>query len=179
MHSLASGKKAITTKEESICECPEIFFMSTDEAKSKGLHPSPRDDPDMRETRAPMKSVRQKRRKDAFANDRKRLEERLAAEHHDPTYDVTEETSEDDVSSKHKSSLSCHTSTSLSPSLDLKPSNPITIATSSHHSNFSTHTVLKPAPSTDTLLSPPMSPTCDIDPYDSDDDSLSSDDSIF
>ena len=125
-----------------------------------------------------MKSMWQNRRKDTFAKE-KRLKEGLAAVHHDPTDDVSEESSEEvDATSMHKTPFSSHLTTSLLPSLDLKPNKPLTI-TKSSHSKLSTLTDLKHAPSTYTILSPPMTPTSDIDLFDSDDDSLRADDSIF
>ena len=126
-----------------------------------------------------MKAVWQNRRKGAFAKDLMRRKEGLGPVQADPTNDVSEESSEEEVASLHKTPLSCQPPISMSPSLEMKPNNPPTITTSSTHLNLSTHTDLKPAPSTDTLLSPPMCPTCEIDPFDSDDDSLSSDHSIF
>ena len=126
-----------------------------------------------------MKCMSQNRRKDAFGKGRKRLKQGLSAIPPDPTDDVSEESSEEDGTSKHKSPLSCHPTTSLSHSLDKKPSNPPTISKCSPHSKFSTLTDRKLAPSTDKLLSAHVSPTSDTDPFDSDDDSLSSDDSIF
>ena len=154
--------------------------MSADEAKRKGLQPSRRFDPDMRQPRAPMKSVWQARRMDAFAKDRKRLKEGLPSNHSQPTDDVSEESSEEEVTSTHKTPLSSHLTISLSPSLDLKPKYSPFTSSSSTPPNFSTLTDMKPGKCTDTLLYPSMSPpTCDIDPFDSDDDSLSSDDSIF
>ena len=133
----------------------------------------------MRQPRASMKSVWLNRRKEAFAKDRKRLKEGLASIQPFPADHLSEESSEEEAASRHKTPLSCQPTTSLSPSVDMKTSNPPTIATSSNHSTLFTLTDLKPARSTDTLLSPHMSPTCQIDPFDSDDDSLSSDDSIF
>ena len=117
---------------------------------------------------------------DGFAKDRKRLKEGLPANHSQPTDDVSEESSEEEVTSTHKTPLSSHLTTSLSPSLDLKPKYTPSMSSSSTHPNFSTITEMNPAQCTDTLLYPSMSPpTCDIDPFESDDDSLSSDDSIF
>ena len=63
---MAYGHKDITTKVESIWEGPELFLMSADEAKSKGLHPSHPLDPNMVQPRAPKQSVWQARSKTAL-----------------------------------------------------------------------------------------------------------------
>ena len=81
IHTLAYVQKYITTKVESVCYGPDMFIMSADEAKRKALQPSLRINPDMREPRAPVTSIWQNRRKDAFAKDRKRLTEGLASIH--------------------------------------------------------------------------------------------------
>ena len=114
---------------------------------------------------------------DGFDKDRKRLKKGLPANHTQPTDDVSEESSEEEFTSTHKTPLSSHLTTSLSPRLDLKPKYPPNIASSSHRPSL---TDTKPAKSKDALFTPPMStPSCDIDPIESDDDSLSSDDSLF
>ena len=51
--SMAYGHKDIIAKVESIWEGSELFLMSADEAKSKGLHPSHPIDPNMMQPRAP------------------------------------------------------------------------------------------------------------------------------
>ena len=50
------------------------------------------------------------------------------------------------------------------PALSLNHATQKIIAACSPHSNSTSLTDMKPATSTDTLLSPPMSPYCDIDP---------------
>ena len=97
--------------------------------------------------------------------------------------DESDESSDEEATSKHKTPLISHSTTS--PSLDMKPNCPSTTASPNiinHQPSPPTSPTLndtKPAQSIDPLHSPPMSPTCDSDPYASDDDSLSSDDSIF
>ena len=100
---------------------------------------------------------------------------------------INDESSEEEAASKHKTPLSYHSTTS--PSLELKPNYSPTIASSTtasptiinHQPPTSSHTLtdIKPAQSIDPLPFPPMSPTSDSDPFAYDDDSLSSDDSIF
>ena len=161
-------------------EGPELFLLSADEAKSKNLHPSRRLYPDLIQPRAPMKSVWQARRKDAFAKDRKRIKEGFSPVARDPADGVSEESSDEVIRSKHKTPLIFHSTTSLSPSLDLKPGNPPNVAASSSHSYSLTHTDMKPTQSTDTLDYSPMNrATSEIDTFNSDDDFISSDDSIF
>ena len=91
--------------------------MAAHESKCKGLHPSRRVDPDMRQPRAPMESVWLARRYDALAKDRKRIKEWLHASNRDPNDDVREESSEEEVISKDKTRLSSHSTTSLSPAM--------------------------------------------------------------
>ena len=91
IYNLAYDHKDITTKFESLCEGPEIFIMSAIEAKTTVLHPSGRYVPTLRQPRSPMKSMWENRRKDAFANERKRLEVGLAPISNDPTDHVSEE----------------------------------------------------------------------------------------
>ena len=99
----------------------------------------------------------------------------------------SDESSDEEAAWKHKTPLISHSTTS--PSLDMKPNYPPTIPSSTTASptimirqpppSSPTLTDIKPAQSIDPLPSPPMSPNCDSDPFASDDDSLSSDDSIF
>ena len=113
MHTLGYGNNDITPHEESVFECTEIFRMSANEAKSKGLDPSRRYDPNMKKPGAPIWSVWQNRRNDAFVNDRKSLNEGLAAITPDPTDEVSEESSEEDAISSHMTQLRCESPTSL------------------------------------------------------------------
>ena len=181
IHTLAYGHKAITTKVESIWEGPELLLMSADEAKSKGLHPSRRIDPNMIQPRAPMMSYWKARSKTALDKAKKRILEGMTGDKPAANNDESDESSDEEVASKHKTPLSYHSTTSCS--LDLKPFCPSTTASPTimnHQPPTSpTLTDTKPAQSIDPLPSPPMSPTCDSDPFASDDDSLSSDDSIF
>ena len=73
IHTLAFGHKDITAKVESIWEGPELFLMSFNEAKSKGLHPSHPVDPNMIHPRAPKRSIWQMRRKVAFDKAKKTI----------------------------------------------------------------------------------------------------------
>ena len=155
---------------DSIGQVAELFLISADEAQSNGLHSSRLVDPHLTQARAPKKSVWQARRKDAVAKDRKRLKDGLPAIRRDPSDEVREESSDEEVASKHKTPLNTHPTTSLSNIFDMNPYSPPTI-TASSHANSTTLNDMRPAPSTETLLSPPMSPhTCDIDPLDSVDD---------
>ena len=65
---------------ESIWEGPELFLLSADEAKSKGLHPSHPLDPNMVQPRAPKKSVWQARSKTALDKAKKRILEGMTAD---------------------------------------------------------------------------------------------------
>ena len=161
--------------------------MSVDEAKSKGLHPSRRIDVNMVQPRAPKMSVWQARSKIALNKAKKRILEGMTGDKPAAINDESDESSDEEVASKHKTTLSFHSTTS--PSLDLKPNYPPPIASSTiasppiiyHQPQPSSLTLtdIKPAQPIDPLHSRPMSPTSDSDPFASDDDSLSSDDSIF
>ena len=161
--------------------------MSADEAKSKGLHPSHPLDPNMVQPRAPKKSVWQARSKIALDKAKKRMLEGMTGDKPAAINDESDESSDEQVASKHKTPLSFHSTTS--PSLDLKRICPPTIASSTsasstiinHHPPPSSPTMtdIKPAQSTDPFPSPPMSSNCDSDPFASYNDSLSSDDSMF
>ena len=179
---MAYGHKDLTTKVVSIWEGPEIFIISADEAKSKGLHPSRRIDPDTIQPRAPMMSYWKARSKTALDKAKKRILDGMTGDKPAAINDESDESSEEEATSKHKTPLSFHSTTS--PSLDLKPNCPPTIASPTTINyqpppSSPTLTDIKPAQSNDPLPSPPMSPTCDSDPFASDDDSISSDDSIF
>ena len=182
IHTLAYGHKDLTSKVVSIWEGPEIFIMSADEAKSKGLHPSHPIDPNMMQPRAPKMSVWKERSKIAFDKSKKRILEGMSCDKPTAINDVSDESSDEEATSKHKTPLISHSTTALS--LDLKPICPSTIASppiANHQPPPSSPTLtdIKPPLSIDPLPSPPMSPSCDSDPFASDDDSLSSDDSIF
>ena len=127
------------------------------------------------------------RSKTALDKAKKRILEGMTGDKPAAINDESDESSDEEATSKHKTPLSYHSMTS--PSLDVKPNCPSTIASSTTASptiinhqpppSSPTFTDIDPAQSTDPLPSPPMSPNCDSDPFASDDDSLSSDDSIF
>ena len=129
IHTLIYEHIDIIRKVESEWEGPEIFIMSADEAKSKGQQPARPFKPDMRETRAPMISVWQNRRKEAFEKDRKRLKEGVGPIKPDSLDDVSYESSEEDAISLDKTPLSSQPTTSLTLSVDLKPSKTSTTTT--------------------------------------------------
>ena len=182
IHTLAYGDKDIRTKLESICESRELFLMSYDEAKSTGLHSPHPIDPNMIQPRAPKMSYWKARSKTTLDKPKKRNLEVMTGDKPPSINDESVESSDEEARSKHKTPLISHSTTS--PSLDLKPIWPPTIASPTimnHQSPPSSPTLtdFKPAQSNDPLPSPPMSPTCDSDPFAPDDDSLSSYDSIF
>ena len=108
------------------------------------------------------------------------IKEGLPADHLDPRDELSEESSVEQVTPKHKAPLSYKSTTSMSPSLEIKPKYRVTTSSSSRHTKFSTHPDIKLGQSRETLLSPHSSTaTCEIDPFSSDEDSVSSDDSIF
>ena len=173
IHTLAYGHKDLTTKVVSIWEGPGIFIISADEAKSKGLHPSRRIDPDTIQPRAPMMSYWKARSKTAFDKAKKRILEGMTGDKPAANNNESDESSDEEAASKHKTPLISHSTTSSS--LDLKPTCPPTITSSTTASptiinhqpppSSPTLTDIKPAQSTDPLPSPPMSPTCDSDPF--------------
>ena len=149
---------------------------------SKGLHPSRRIDPNMAQPRAPKMTYWKDRSKAALDKAKKRILEGMTRDKPAAIKDESDESSDEEATSKHKTPLISHSTTALS--LDLKPICPSTIAspTNMNHQpppTSPTLTDIKPPLSIDPLPSPPMSPSCDSDPFASDDDSLSSDDSIF
>ena len=127
------------------------------------------------------------RSKTALDKSKKRILEGMTGDKPAAINGDSDESSDEEVASKHKTPLISHSTTS--PSLDLKPTCPPTITSSTtasptimHHQpppTSPTLTDIKPAQPIDPFHSPPMSPTSDSDPFASDDDSLSSDDSIF
>ena len=120
-----------------------------------------------------MKSVWQTRRKEAFAKDRKRIKDVLAAKSRDPAPQVSEDRADEEVTRMHKKALRSHSTRSLSGSLDMKPKFSPTIAAASALSNISRDTVKKAAQATESFISPHRSPhTCEIDTLDSDDESI-------
>ena len=156
--------------------------MSADEAKSKGLHPSRRIDHDTIQPRAPKISYWKAQSKIALDKAKKRILEGMTGDKPAAINDVSDESSDEEAASKHKTPLISHSTTSTS--LDLKPNCPPPIASPTiiNHQpppTSLTLTDIKPAQQIDPLPSPPMSPSSDSDPFASDDDSLSSDDSIF
>ena len=167
IHTLAYGHKDITAKVVSIWQGPELFLMSADEAKSKGLHPSHQLDPNMVQPGAPKISFWKARSKTALDKAKKQILEGVAGEEHAATK-VESDDSDDDIKIKPKSPLSVPTPTAHSPlQQEARERKPET-------STFP----LIPSQST---LDPPL-PTfpdpSDIDPFDSD-DSILSDDSMF
>ena len=163
IHTLAYGHKDITTKVVSIWEGPEIFIISADEGKSKGLHPSRRIDPDTIQPRAPMMSYWKARIKTALDQVKKRILEGMSA---DKQAAINDESSEEEATLKDKMPLSYHWTTS--PTLDLKPNYPPTIASSNiAHQPSSTlsHQQLPPPSLTSNLPNPtihcPLRP-CDL-----------------
>ena len=124
IHTLAYGHKDLTTKVVSIWEGPEIFIISADEAKSKGLHPSRRIDPNMIQTRAPMMSYWKARSKTALDKAKKRILEVMKGDKPAAINDEIDESSDEEAASKHKTPLSYHST--MSPSLNLKPICPST-----------------------------------------------------
>ena len=178
IHTLAYGHKGITTKVETKWEGPELFILSADEVKRNGLHLSHPIDPNMMQPRAPKKSVWQARRKIALDKAKTQILEGMTGEIQAALNEVSEESSDEEAKTKHKKPLSSQTTTSAS--LDMKPKYPPTIASSSYPPISPMLTDIKPGQSSATLLSPLMSPpTCAIDPFDSDTETVSSDDSIF
>ena len=128
IHTLAYGHKAITAKVASIWEGPELFLMSADDVKSKGLHPSRRIDHDTIQPRAPMMSYWKARSNIALDKAKKRILEGMTGDKQAAINDECDESSEEESASKHKTTLSFHSTTSTS--LDLKPNCPSTI---NHH----------------------------------------------
>ena len=114
IHTLAYGHKDITAKWESRWEGPELFLMSADEAKSKGLHPSHPLDPNMVQPRAPKMSFWKGRSKTALDKAKMRILEGGRGEEHATTKEETND-SDDDTTLKRKSALSVATTTPHSP----------------------------------------------------------------
>ena len=177
IQTLRFGQNDITLKGESLFEGPQLLLNSADAETSKGLHTSRRFEPDMTQARTPMNSAWQDRRNDAFRKERKRLKQGFSTEDRDPIDDVSNENSEEEVTAKKKTALISHST--ISTRSDLKPRIRPNLRACSH-ANLYELTDMKIAQFTDTLHYPPMSPpTCDIDRFESADDSLSSHDSIF
>ena len=137
-----------------ILEGREIFIMSADEAKRKGLHPSHTLDPNMIQSRTPKKSMCQARSKGPFAKYMKKLKEGMAAVHPHAVDDVIEESSDEDATRYHKTPLFSHSTTSAC--LDLKANNPPPIASFSFPPYSPTLTDIKPEKCIDSLLASSM-----------------------
>ena len=90
---------------------PVLFFMSADEATSKGLHPSHPIDPNMMQHRAPKKSVWQARSKIALDKAKKRILEDMSGDHHAARNEDSDESAQEDTRLKHKSPLCLYTTT--------------------------------------------------------------------
>ena len=164
-------------KVVSIWEGPEIFIIWADVAKRQVMHPSRRVDRDRIQSRAQKKKVRTNT---AFEKAKNRILEGMTDDKGAAINEEKDENSEEQLRANQRTPLSSQPTTSLSPCLDLKLKYRPTIAASSHRPNSLTLTDIKPAQSTDTLISPLMSPhPFDIDPFAADDDSVSSEDSIF
>ena len=161
---------------ESIWEGPELFLMSADEAKSDALQRSHPLDPNMVQPRAPNTSFCKGQSKVALEKAMKRIFDGMTGDKPAAINDESGEGSDEELASKHKTPVTCHSTTSSS--IDLKP-NYLPTMTSSHPPTSPTLTDLQTCPIHPSLALPPMSPTSDTDPFASDDDSLSSDDSIF
>ena len=155
--------------------------MSYDDATCKGLHLSNHVDPIMSQPLAPKMWYWNALSKNALDKAKTQIFDGMSGDKPAAINDESDESSDEEATSKHKTPLSYQSTTS--PCLDLKSIFPPTIASPimMNHQPPSSPTLsdIKPAQSTDPLPSPPMSPSCDSDPFASDDDSLSSDDSIF
>ena len=96
-------------------EGPELFLVSFDEAKSKGLHPSHPIDPNMIHPRPPKRSIWQMRRKVAFDKAKKRIMEGMNGEQRPATKNDEEDICEEELPLKCKPTVTCETSTSHTP----------------------------------------------------------------
>ena len=154
--------------------------MRWDVSKINHLHQEPRLYPELIKALVTMKSVWQARRKVVFAKDRKDSSRGCTQPDMIPSIICEESSEKEEAKQKHKTALRSQTTISLLPSLEMKPKYQAIIEASSPHPKLSTLTDMKPPQSSDSFLSPPMPPpTCDVDPFDSDDESLSSEDSII
>ena len=95
IHTLAYGHKNITAKVESILEGPELFLMSADEAKSKGLHPPHPIDPSMIQPRAPKMSYWKARSMTALDKAKKRILEGMTGDKPAAITDESDESSDE------------------------------------------------------------------------------------
>ena len=82
--------------------------MSADEAKSKGLHPSHPIDPNMVQPRAPKTSFWKGQSKIALDNAKKRILEGMTGDKPAAINDESDESSDEETASKHKTPLSFH-----------------------------------------------------------------------
>ena len=198
IHTLAYGHKDLTAKVESIWEGPELFLMSFNEAKSKGLHPSHPVDPNMIQTRAPKRSIWQTRRKVAFDKAKKRIMEGMNGEQRHVTKKDGEEIGEEELPAH--PAVTCETSTFLTPinnsypfdnetkteyfaeynRCPLSPTSPSPISPSHTSQSTTSPSPTSPSPTSPsrTSTSPTSHSLSNNDPFDSD-DSLCSDDSVF
>ena len=103
---MADGHKDLTTKVVRIWEGPEIVIISADDAKSKGLHPSRRIDPDTIQPRAPIMSYWKARSKTALDKAKKRILEGMTGDKPAAINDESDESSDEEAASTHKTPLS-------------------------------------------------------------------------
>ena len=99
-------------------------------------------------------SVWKDRSKVALDKAKKRILEGMTGEKRAAINDESDECSDEEAASKHKTPLSYHSTTT--PSLDLKPICPPTNASFSYPPSSNTLTDTKPAQSNDLLCYPPM-----------------------
>ena len=168
-------------KVESIWEGPELFLMSFDEANNKGLHPTQPVDPNMIHPRAPKRSIWQTRRKVAFDKAMKRIMEGIKGQQRHASKHEGDDISEEEIPLKTKPAVTCETSTSLT---SINTSYPFDNESKTEY--FAQYNRCPLSPTSPSPTSPsPTSPShtshslSDNNPFDSDDDSLCSDDSIF
>ena len=140
--------------------------MSFDEAKSKGLHPFHPLDPNMIHPRAPKRSIWHTRKKVAFDKAKKRIMEVMKGEQRHVTKNDEDGICEEELPLKRKPAVTCETSNSLTPIITSYPFDNVT--KTEYFAQYNR-----------CPLSPTSTSLSDNDPFDSDDDSLCSDDSIF
>ena len=83
-------------------------------------------DPNMMQPLAPKMTVCQARGNNAFDTAKKRILDPMTGDKRAPINEESEESFEEEGRSKHKSPLTSHSTTT--PSLNLKPNNPLPIA---------------------------------------------------
>ena len=170
--------------------------MSFEEATSKGLHPFHPVDPNMIHPRAPKRSIWHTRKKVAFDKAKKRIMEVMKGEQRDVAKNDEDGICEEELQLKRKQDVTCETSTSLTPIITSYPFDNETKTDNVAQINLRPLSSTSRSPISPSITSPsPISPSAtppspitpspsyislsDNDPFDSDDDSLCSDDSIF